>query len=80
MAKFGIFQKFRWLQLLTGIHYIHHTRWSFGYTFWPLPIGYFPPYKCNCSGSDRDVGHRVYYGFRLIKPGHYHDCTWTGIY
>jgi len=31
----------RFLQLISGIHRIHHIRWSYGWKFWFLKKGYF---------------------------------------
>ena len=67
----------RVLQLVTNVHRIHHNRWSYGYTFRPIPLGYFPPFR---TGSRREPGELVHYGWRRIEPSDFHDCTWTGRY
>jgi len=68
-------RKYRFLQLITGVHYIHHWYYSFG---WKLPfieVGYFLKHgwrKTNKSNlKDKD-------GIKIDKP--YHDCTKTNIY
>jgi hypothetical protein len=62
---------FRVLQLVTGIHRIHHLYWSYGWKIPLFKVGFFP-------GKRSDRSH----GFKLIK-GHaidYHNCTITGVY
>lgn len=62
----------RVLQLVTGVHKVHHIMYSFG---WKLPlvrVAYFPPWSVN--------GQRFAYGWRRIGPRDHHDCTATGRY
>lgn len=66
----------RLLQRLTGVHRIHHVRYSFG---WRLPfvgVAYFPRW---ISGRDE---HRTVHpsAWRRVDPREYHDCTATGRY
>lgn len=67
---------FRLLQLITNVHRIHHARWSYGYTFRPLPWGYFPPFR---AGPRAQPGKRIHHGWKRIKSSQFHDCTWSGV-
>jgi hypothetical protein len=76
-------KKFRWLQLITGIHRIHHIYYSYG---WKIPftrLGYFPDYKRKYqihgvkTGIIPLVRGRVGKNFRSKL---YHNCTLTGKY
>lgn len=65
----------RILQLLTGIHRIHHIRFGFG---WRLPfvgLAYFPPWSAR-DGSENPTRYR--YGWQRVESRHFHDCTATG--
>lgn len=76
-------KKFRWLQRVTGVHRIHHDRWSFGWKF---------PFTKKCYFEERtyreDMIFRPDYGqmktwparWEVCEPGTYHDCTATGRY
>jgi hypothetical protein len=69
----------RLVQLVTNVHRIHHDRWSYGYTFRPLPWAYFPAF--NHRDSDAPGGYRrIHYGWKRVTPKQFHDCTWTGVY
>lgn len=57
----------RAVQIVTGIHRIHHIVWSYGYKLPLVNIGYF---------HYRDTGFK-----RLKGRGEdYHNCTKSGIY
>lgn len=65
----------RILQRLTGVHRIHHIRYSFG---WRLPfvgVAYFPRW---CPRSEPSLTYA--YGWRRVAKKDYHDCTATGRY
>lgn len=62
---------FRILQLITGIHYIHHYQYSYGFKLPFLNIAYFEDYgfkpiKQELRNKDGN----------FIKP--YHNCTLNG--
>lgn len=61
----------RALQFVTNVHRIHHIRWSYGYTFRPLPWAYFPAFKTR-------QGEVIRYGWRRVDPLQFHDCTLRG--
>ena len=64
-------KKFRWLQLITGIHYIHDVYWSFGFKIPFTKYGYF-----------KDYGFRktCYMNINNEKVLSYHNCTLTNRY
>ncbi|SDE83316.1 hypothetical protein SAMN04487996_107129 [Dyadobacter soli] len=67
-------KSFRWLQLITGIHYVHHIQYSCGWVHKLYPfIGYFPGYK-------KLFSQRKAKAWNQIWPEECHDSTWTGIY
>lgn len=64
-------RRWRWLQLLTGIHKIHDIRYSFG---WKLPFvdwAYFPAMPAL---------RPTFRGWQRVQPTTYHNCTKTGRY
>lgn len=76
-------QRLHKLWKLTGIHPIHHIRYSYGWIFPFTEWAFFPsyPYK----------DHRFEPPKPMIRPAHwkqlkvtertqYHDCTATGVY
>lgn len=73
----------RWLQRITGIHLVHHPRWSFGWSFPFTSLVRFEAY----SYTEHMV-FRADYGEVKIRPAHwqrctrasYHDCSATGRY
>jgi len=81
-------RRWRWLQRVTGVHRIHHARWSYG---WKMPLtdwAYFP----TAVHRDRKievvlgvpaivtVERRVRHGWKRVLRRDYHDCTATGIF
>lgn len=60
----------RLFQLLTLVHRVHHINFSYGWVFLPFMLGYFPSY--------RERGHG--WAWQFVRPKHFHNCTWTGIY
>lgn len=67
----------RLAQRLTGIHRIHHSRFSYG---WKLPIiswAYFPPWT---TRGDNPKTYRHGWQRVLGRGRDYHDCTATGVY
>lgn len=67
-----------WLQHLTGIHRVHHPRWSYG---WTLPITawvYFPAVQR--KNHDTERMETVRYGWKKCVRDSYHDCTESKIY
>lgn len=68
-------KKFRLIQLLTGIHYIHHLHYSFGFKLPFIEVAYFKNYgwKKTNNGNLKDI-----YGKYIKKP--YHNCTLSGAY
>lgn len=67
-------KSYRTLQLLSGIHYIHHIYFSYGHKLAFINIGYFPKYgfKKIRTVILRDNDNV----FRLP----FHNCTLTGVY
>ena len=66
-------KKFRLIQLLTGVHYIHHFHYSFGFKLPFIQVAYFKNFgfkPINQKLHDKDGN--------FIKP--YHNCTWSGVY
>ena len=61
----------RILQFATNVHRIHHIRWSYGYTFRPIPWAYFPAFTTR-------QGERIHYGWKRVAASQFHDCTATG--
>lgn len=70
-------RRWRWLQLLTGVHRIHHIRFAFGFKLPFVQRAYFPPWRVRDGSS---VPKYYYYGWRRIRRDDYHDCTTTGKY
>lgn len=79
-----LFERWRFLQLITGVHRIHHIRWSFGWTFPFTRWAYFP-----ARSYTVDFVFRADYGATKTDPAHWerlahdrehHDCTKTGRY
>jgi hypothetical protein len=68
-------KKFRLLQLITGVHYIHHVYYSFGFKLPFIEIAYFSKFGFkktnNVKLKDRN-------GKDIKKP--YHNCTLSGVY
>lgn len=67
-------KKYRLLQLITGVHYVHHLLYSFGFKVPFIELAYFKNY-----------GWRKINDFKVkdkngkdIKP--YHNCSITGNY
>ena len=61
-----LFSRKRWrvVQRITGVRFIHHVRWSFG---WTVPFSswvYFEDYGWKRIDHDRE----------------HHDCTKSGVY
>jgi hypothetical protein len=65
---------FRLLQLLTGVHAIHHAEYSYGYKLPFLKIAWF---KCYGWVNFSNDNYKDYKG-NIMKS--YHNCTLTGIY
>lgn len=70
----------RLLQLVTGVHRIHHARFSFGWKLPFLRVAYFPAWT---TRGERPV--RYAHGWQRIgdrstpaEVGQWHDCTATG--
>lgn len=66
---------FRLIQLLTGVHYIHHFRYSFGFKLPFIEVAYFKNFgwkKTNTLKLKNKNGNNI------KKP--YHNCTWSGVY
>lgn len=63
--------KLHWLYKLTRVHYIHHTRFSFGWYITWLGIVYFKEGKLNWS-TNKFVG-----AWKCMKniSEEYHNCT-----
>lgn len=69
------------IQLLTGIHKIHHVRYSYG---WKLPffeVGYFTGYaKTFKSNPFKKLNEGILFDIDLEPiEKHYHNCSLTGI-
>jgi hypothetical protein len=68
-------KKYRLVQLISGVNYIHHYVYSYGFKLPFFEFGYFKKYgwkqinKSNLKGIN---------GNDIKKP--YHNCTLTGIY
>ncbi len=58
------------MQLITGLHRIHHIRYSYGWKLPLLKVGYF---------GEKDYKK---FGFKRLdgRGKDYHDCTATGVY
>lgn len=67
----------RLLQLVTGLHRIHHLRFAYGYKLPFVGWAYFPPWTAR-DGTDRPT--RYVYGWQRVDRRHFHDCTRTGVY
>lgn len=69
---------FRPLQLVTGVHRIHHIRWGFGlklpFSSWARFYSFVP------RGEARAGEPRVTARWERVDPSDYHDCTSTGRY
>jgi hypothetical protein len=68
----------RLVQLATGVHRIHHMRWSFGFAFPVTNWCWFEPYNTKDPSGERVVV--VEHGWQRCKQGSYHDSTASGIY
>lgn len=68
-------KKFRLIQLLTGVHYIHHIHYSFGFKLPFIEVAYFKNYGWK---KTNDVKLKDKNGNDIKKP--YHNCSWTGVY
>lgn len=68
-------QYFRFIQLLTGIHYIHHFHYSFGFKIPFIEVAYFKKFGFKRTNS---LKLRDKNGKCINKP--YHNCTVTNIY
>lgn len=67
-------KKYRIIHLLTGLHYIHHWSYSFGYKIPFIKVAYFKNLgfkKLNKSSVKDKNGNLI---------ANYHNCTLTGIY
>lgn len=58
-------RKFRLIQLMTGVHYIHHIYYSFGFKLPFFEVAWFKNYGWRKIKKQRCD---------------YHNCTLTGIY
>lgn len=77
---FCLFSSKRWriLQRVTGVHRVHHPRWSFG---WSLPFTTWCRFE-TCWRRDF-TGHgmvRHVPGWQRCERTSYHDSTKTGTY
>jgi len=69
----------RFIQFITNVHRIHHITYSYGWTFKPIPIGYFDGYKEKDCKENWWALKKIK-GFHVIKRKDFHDCTTTGTY
>jgi hypothetical protein len=69
--------EWRWLQRLTGVHRIHHDRWSFG---WSLPFTTWARFEtyAYCDYWDGEKLKIEPVRWRRCPRGTYHDSTTTG--
>ncbi len=65
----------RLIQLITGIHYIHHVEYSFGYKMPFVEFAYFKRFGWKKTNSLKLSGVN---GKIINKP--YHNCTLSNIY
>lgn len=72
----------RFVQLATGVHRIHHMRFSYGYKLPFVGWAYFPPFTARDYHADliNPPEIRVSHGWQRVKPADFHDCTRTGRY
>ena len=72
-------KKFRFLQLITGIHYIHHLYYSYGHKLPFIKLAYFKDYGWRVISryNNKKITLCNNQG-KKIKP--YHNCTLTGKY
>lgn len=70
----------RIVQLVTGVHRIHHERWSYGWKLPFLPWAYFPAFKARDYRVEPPREVVVAYGWKRIERRNFHDCTRTGRY
>lgn len=68
-------KKLRLIQLLFGVHYIHHIHYSFGFKLPFIKLAYF---KKHGWKKINNVYLKSINGKDIKKP--YHNCTLTGIY
>lgn len=68
----------RIIQFITFIHEIHHIKYSYGWWSPLFPfVGYFPEYakRIRQDHSRHDLGP-----IHIVRPWHFHNCAWTGVY
>lgn len=70
----------RLMQLITGVHQIHHTRFATGYKLPFIGWAYFPPWRVRDRESPTGRSPTYRYGWQRVHREHFHDCTWTGRY
>jgi hypothetical protein len=66
-------KKYRLIQLITGIHHIHHFDYSYGFKLPFLDVAYFEKYgwrKINIPNLKDKNGNKINKA--------YHNCTKTG--
>ncbi len=68
-------KKFRLIQLLTGVHYIHHFHYSFGFKLPFIEVAYFKNFGWKKTNTLKLKDKN---GNDIKKP--YHNCTWSGVY
>ena len=68
-------KKFRLIQLLIGVHYIHHVHYSYGFKLPFLEIAYFKNFGWKQTVHPKLKGKK---GKDIKKP--YHNCSWSGVY
>lgn len=61
-------RSWRWLQIITGVHRVHHIRYGFG---WTAPFS---------RTLVRFEDQRRLPGWSRVSPAQYHDSTQTGSY
>ncbi len=71
-------KKYHWYQRLTGVHRIHHPRWSFGWSFPLTTWCYFEARTLEGCGvmPTRHMPAR----WERCERDSYHDSTATGRY
>jgi hypothetical protein len=70
----------RLVQLITGVHRIHHIRFAFGWKMPLLQVAYFPPWSVRDLDQPSGRSPTYRFGWQRIKPTEFHDCTKTGRY
>lgn len=68
-------KKLRLLQLVTGVHFVHHFVYSYGFKLPFFEIGYFENFGWQKTNRPKLRGVD---GKNINKP--YHNCTLTGVY